>query len=192
MFGENLIKKKIYLTFDDGPDPIATPIVLDVLKKKDIKATFFCLGENLKKHQEVAARILLEGHQIGNHTYSHENGWGVDTSAYLSSVGRCEEVIKSFHQKNHSLIFRPPYGKIKIKQMNKLTHHYKIIMWSLMSGDFDIKQSTSNCLKVLMDKSRAGDIVLFHDKASTISKLDKVLPEYLDYCHKEGLEFSLL
>ena len=123
-------KKEVFLTFDDGPDPNVTPWVLDQLKVFKAKATFFCVGNNVEKFPDLYDRIINEGHSVGNHTYSHVNGWETDYEKYIVNVKKCSHVFGSS-------LFRPPHGRINRRQIKKLKSTYKIIMWSLLSGDFD-------------------------------------------------------
>jgi peptidoglycan/xylan/chitin deacetylase (PgdA/CDA1 family) len=182
---------KIYLTFDDGPDPKSTPIILSILRESNVKAIFFCLGENAAKYPDLLKRIIEEGHLVGNHSQSHVSGWRQDTDAYMKSVRQCQEIMGAIAGSSPTL-FRPPYGRMKPGQIKSTLNDYEIVMWSLMSGDFDPRLSAEKCLHFVKEKTRRGDIVLFHDQASTIRKLEKVLPQYLEYCRTGGLEFSLI
>ena len=144
--------KKIYLTFDDGPIPDVTEWVLDLLKSEEIKATFFCIGDNIKKHPEVYKRILSEGHQTGNHTFNHLNGWKTYTKSYLGNFKLCETEHLKLNTE-HSFLFRPPYGKIKPKQSKAIRNlGYKIIMWDVLSCDFDSSVSEEKCLENVVFK----------------------------------------
>jgi len=165
-------EKIIYLTFDDGPVPGVTDFVLEQLEKFNAKATFFCVGENVEKHPDQFSKIIEKGHSFGNHTYNHIKGWNVGNSEYLGSVKKCHEVIEQAirdtvlqnPEENISKnLFRPPYGKIKKSQINALQDYYKIIMWTVLTGDFDKKQSPESCLRQAIKYSRQGSIVIFHD-----------------------------
>ena len=165
-------KNNIYLTFDDGPTPGVTDLVLDKLKAYGAKATFFCLGNNSKKHPDLFNRIIAEGHAIGNHTYNHMNGWKNTTSDFLADVRSFEE----FHQ---TKLFRPPYGKLTPSQITALKKEYKIVMWSILSLDYDTRVSPQKCQETTFRKLKPGSIVVFHDsekaKRNMLPTLDKVL-----------------
>ncbi len=175
----------IYLTFDDGPIPQVTPWVLSILEKYKAKATFFCIGDNCKKHTGILKQIIEEGHSIGNHTFNHLNGWKTNTSLYIKNVIKAEEVIGFL--KNRSLLFRPPYGKLTTKQSKILQKKgYKIIMWDVLSADFDISVSEEKCLKNVIKNIRPGSIVVFHDSLKAEKKLRYTLPKVLEYVSDKG------
>ncbi|HUH47316.1 MAG TPA: polysaccharide deacetylase family protein [Arenibacter sp.] len=181
----------VYLTFDDGPIPGITPWVLDELKKHQAKATFFCIGENVAKHPEIFKRISAEGHAVGNHTYNHLNGWKTETSEYIENVLKCEESLKSNSDPDvypdSKLLFRPPYGRIKSSQAKLLQNKgYKIVMWKIISYDFDAGISEEECLQNVLGKIRPGSVVVFHDSLKAEKNLRYVLPKVLDYIGKKG------
>lgn len=178
-------EKVIYLTFDDGPIPEVTPWVLETLKKFNAKATFFCVGENVKKHPEVFQEVLSQGHSVGNHTYNHLNGWATDNIPYFHNVRHCANLVKSS-------LFRPPYGRLMPKQAQFLQRHYRIIMWDVLSGDFDPKITQDQCLKNVKMKTKPGSIVVFHDSLKSFEKLQVVLPEVLQYFSEKGYRFEAL
>lgn len=182
-------EKVIYLTFDDGPIPEVTEYVLDLLKKYQVKATFFCVGENIKKHPEVYERLLSEGHKTGNHTYNHLKGFDTNDEDYLNNVQLCDDVMK---EQQGRKLFRPPYGKIKRSQAKKLQHDYEIVMWEVLSNDFMKSVTSEECLKKSIAKTSKGSIVLFHDSVKTSSKIQYVLPRYLEHFIKKGFRFELL
>jgi peptidoglycan/xylan/chitin deacetylase (PgdA/CDA1 family) len=176
--------KGIYLTFDDGPHPEATPFVLDELKKYNAKATFFCIGKNVVEHPGIYKRIISEGHRIGNHTFNHLNGWKVDDRLYLQNILEAKKYIDSD-------LFRPPYGKISKFQLQLLrAPGFKIIMWSVLSGDFDIKLSSEKCLKNVLNNSVNGSIIVFHDSEKAFNHLRYVLPKVLKSLSDEGFVFE--
>jgi len=175
-------KENIYLSFDDGPDLASTPFVLETLKSYNAKATFFCIGENAKAHPQIIEQIVAEGHSIGNHSYSHPSGWSTNTAEYLADVEKCNKVLGS-------KIFRPPYGRLKPAQLKALKDSYKIIMWDVMSGDFEDQLSDEQCLKNITENAKAGSIVLLHDTAKSINKLKSVLPKVLEHFDAKGLKF---
>ena len=176
-------QKKIYLTFDDGPVPVITDWVLDVLKQENISATFFCVGENVTKHPELFQRIISEKHSIGNHTFNHLNGWDSHTFRYLKNIQKCAEVVKSN-------LFRPPYGRIKKSQYAILNSQYSIIMWDVLSGDYDQKNSPEKCLNNVTDAVRNGSIVVFHDSYKAQKNIEYVLPRFIEYAKSNGFEFA--
>lgn len=193
-------QKKIYVTFDDGPIPEVTPWVLGELKKHNAKATFFCIGDNIEKNRAVLQQVIDSGHAIGNHTFNHLNGWKTHNNKYFDNIKKCDEILSnSGYQNSGTILFRPPYGKIKKSQIKKIlalnanqTYKYKIIMWDLLSYDFDTTLSPEKCLSNLINKTRNGSIVVFHDSLKAFPILKKVLPSYLDYLNKNKYEFGLL
>jgi len=171
----------IYLTFDDGPHPLATPFVLDQLKSYQAKASFFCIGKNIVENPEIFNRILTEGHSIGHHTHNHFNGWHTETSQYLNNYDKAATLVPSN-------LFRPPYGRITREQAKKIQEHPrggKIFMWTVLSGDFDIKLSPEKCLKNVLKHLRPGSIVVFHDSAKAWDRMSYCLPSVLDYCQSK-------
>lgn len=187
-------EKNIYLTFDDGPIESITTWVLDVLKKHGIEATFFCVGANIEKHPEIYKRIIEDGHQTGNHTYNHLNGWNTHTRTYLKNVLMCEQILKStpspIERAGVRPLFRPPYGKAKKSQISNLSSQYSIIMWDVLSGDYDKNTSNEKCLSNVIDNVRNGSIVLFHDSIKAESNLKYALPRFIEWALKEGYVFK--
>jgi len=186
----NTSEKILYFTFDDGPHPEATPFVLNELKKFDAIATFFCIGKNVADHPVIYNRILNEGHSVGNHTYSHYNGWRVKNDVYLKDVLEASRYIDSS-------LFRPPYGKITIFQARQLPavmkgSKVKVIMWDVVSADFDEKVSDQQCLENVIFNSKQGSIIVFHDSEKTFSKIQYVLPKALEFFSKKGYRFEAL
>lgn len=177
-------EKKIYLTFDDGPHPVATPFVLDILKKYDAKATFFCIGKNVAAHPEIFQRILSENHSVGNHTQDHLNGWHSDTETYIKNVELARGYIKSS-------LFRPPYGKIRSAQVKKM-QQYRIIMWDVLSGDFDKAVSPQSCFENVRNHTNNGSIIVFHDSEKAWDKMSNTLPLVLEHFSKKGFQFSAI
>ena len=179
----------VYLTFDDGPIPEVTPWVLNELKKHHAKATFFCIGENVQKHPEVFKRILSEGHQIGNHTFNHLNGWKTETSEYVENVEKAERQMRV----NNSELFRPPYGKITPKQAKVLKKKgFKIVMWDIISYDFDADITPEECLQNVLKKIQPGSVVVFHDSLKAEKNLRYVLPKVLEFISEKGWNPSLI
>lgn len=175
-------EKSVYLTFDDGPHPVVTPFVLDELKKYNAKATFFCIGKNITAFPDIYKRIIEEGHQVGNHTHNHLNGWKTPDITYLDDVETAARHI-------HSTLFRPPYGRIRSAQVKKL-QHYRIIMWDLLSGDFDESLSGENCLQNCIVNTNAGSIIVFHDSEKGWVRLNYCLPLFIQHLYREGYIFS--
>lgn len=178
--GENAV----YLTFDDGPHPTITPWVLDELKKAEAQATFFCIGENVQKYPEIFQRILDEGHAVGNHTQHHLNGWNTPEAEYLQDVVLAAKYI-------HSNLFRPPYGRIRSGQAKGIDKAMnqpdaKIIMWDVLSGDFDPSFSAVQCLSHITDHAKVGSIIVFHDSEKAYQNLSYVLPAAIGFLRSEG------
>jgi peptidoglycan/xylan/chitin deacetylase (PgdA/CDA1 family) len=190
--------KVIYLTFDDGPHPEITAWVMDELKKHQIKATFFCVGENLKKHTETAKQLLTEGHQIGNHTMHHIKGWKHKNDDYLRDIESCETEIRDIHEqldieKAQPRLFRPPYGQIKPSQIKLLRNKgYEIIQWSDLSCDYDKHLNCEKSLSALVKNAKPGSIVVFHDSEKAEHQLKQILPSYLEAMLAEGFTFETL
>jgi peptidoglycan/xylan/chitin deacetylase (PgdA/CDA1 family) len=190
--------KVIYLTFDDGPHPEITAWVMDELKKHQIKATFFCVGENLKKHTETAKQLLTEGHQIGNHTMHHIKGWKHKNDDYLRDIESCETEIRDIHEqldieKAQPRLFRPPYGQIKPSQIKLLRNKgYEIIQWSDLSCDYDKHLNCDKSLSALVKNAKPGSIVVFHDSEKAEHQLKQILPSYLEAMLAEGFTFETL
>ena len=184
--------KKIYLTFDDGPIPDVTEWVLDLLKSEEIKATFFCIGDNIKKHPEVYKRILSEGHQTGNHTFNHLNGWKTYTKSYLGNFKLCETEHLKLNTE-HSFLFRPPYGKIKPSQSKAIRQlGYKIIMWDVLSYDFDPTISVEKCLENVISNTEQGSIIVFHDSLKAEKNLKYALPKAIQILKNRGFVFDVI
>ncbi|WP_454801584.1 polysaccharide deacetylase family protein [Mucilaginibacter phyllosphaerae] len=178
----------IYLTFDDGPIPIVTPFVLNILKKYNARATFFCIGDNVSKHPDVFAEVKKAGHAIGNHTYNHLRGWATDSQTYLENYLKADAVLDT-------PLFRPPYGRIKRKQIKMLKQarpDIQIIMWDVLSGDFDMALNRSESLNYVLKNAADGSIVLFHDSLKAFHKLEYVLPLVLEHFTKQGYTFAAL
>lgn len=177
--------KVIYLTFDDGPVPEVTPQVLDILDKYDVKATFFSVGENVNKHPETYNEILRRGHKTGNHTYNHLKGFSATVDEYVENVSKAAEYIDS-------TLFRPPYGRITFKQKKALESDYQIIMWDIITHDYNRKLSPKTIMNTIKRYSRNGSIVVFHDSIKAKENVLKVLPQAIDYWKNEGYEFGTL
>jgi peptidoglycan/xylan/chitin deacetylase (PgdA/CDA1 family) len=181
----------IYLTFDDGPTPEITDWTLKILKEFDAKATFFCIGNNIEKHPELFRDIISHGHAIGNHTHNHLKGWKTKTKNYLQDISKTEFVMSSQSYKTN--LFRPPYGRIKSKQAKQLiVLGYYIIMWDVLTFDWDKDISHETCLKNVIDNTSNGSIVVFHDSIKASKNMMNVLPKVLEHYSKLGYTFKAL
>ncbi len=199
-------EKIVYLTFDDGPIPNVTDFVLNTLKDHGAKATFFCIGDNIRKHPAIFERLKAEGHQIGNHTFNHLKGWDTDDDLYLENYQKCQELTQTH-------LFRPPYGRIKKSQIRKLlsvfslqfsvskpptencplpTEKLQIVMWDVLSGDFDIHLSPEKCYKNVVNNSVNGSIIVFHDSLKAFDRLQYALPKALTFFTQNGYQFGVL
>jgi peptidoglycan/xylan/chitin deacetylase (PgdA/CDA1 family) len=193
----------VYLTFDDGPIPEVTPWVLDELKKHNAKATFFCIGENVQKHPEIFRRIIAEGHAVGNHTFNHLKGTKTETREYVENVEKARRQMiddgsekmdnsKTSNQQsaisNQQSLFRPPYGKITSKQAKILQQKgFKIVMWDIISYDFDATISEEKCLQNVLKNIRPGSVLVFHDSLKAEKNLRYVLPKILEFLTEKQL-----
>ena len=185
-------KKVIYLTFDDGPVPDFTPWVLDILKHHGAKATFFCVGENVKKYPRIYRQILSDGHSVGNHTFNHLKGWNTSIKKYVKNTLKAEAYMER-HGKLKKKLFRPPHGRIRPVQAKRLRSlGYKIVMWDVLSGDFDQSLSKKECLELTIKHIEEGSIVVFHDSDKSFKNLDYVLPRVLVHFKEQGFEFKPL
>jgi peptidoglycan/xylan/chitin deacetylase (PgdA/CDA1 family) len=184
-------EKKIYLTFDDGPIPEVTEWVLEQLALFNAKGTFFCVGENIIKHPEILKKIINDGHLVANHTQNHLKGWKTENDLYLNNFHLCEKSIESIKKEKYNL-FRPPYGQLKRKQADEILRTHKILMWSVLTKDYDANFDEVQCLKNAIKKTRNGSIVLFHDSLKAKKNLRYVLPKYLEHFSKKGYKFEII
>lgn len=178
----------IYLTFDDGPIPIVTPFVLNILKQYNAKATFFCIGDNVRKHPDIFEQVKNEGHAIGNHTYNHLKGWDTADNIYIENFLQADKLL-------NTKLFRPPYGRAKrsqIKLLKKAKEGLKIVMWNVLSADFDMNITPEQCLDNVLKNTKSGDIVLFHDSLKARERLQYALPRALEIWTTAGYEFKAL
>lgn len=187
--------KILYLTFDDGPTPEITNWTLNTLKQYNAKATFFCIGNNIEKHPEIFNSIIEEGHHIGNHTHNHVKGWKTTKRAYINNVEQAQDTIVKSITKNKHLpktnLFRPPFGKIKNSQAKALIKlKYKIIMWSVISIDWDKKLSKEQCLKNVIKYAKNGNIIVFHDSIKASKNMTYALPKVLEHFNNKGYIFK--
>lgn len=172
----------LYLTFDDGPDPISTPPLLEILKKSAVRAVFFCNGERAEKHPELIKTIIESGHIVGNHTYSHFDSWRTGSQDYINDVLKASPFTSD-------KLFRPPYGHLKLNQYKYLKKNYRIIFWDIMPYDFDSEFGASRSLKVLKDKIRPGSVIVLHDKPT--STAIQFLDEFIRYAKEEKYNFQV-
>lgn len=195
-------EKTVYLTFDDGPVPNVTDFVLNTLKSFGAKATFFCIGDNIVKHPAIFERVKNEGHAIGNHTFNHLKGWKTDDETYVSNFLKCQELTQTH-------LFRPPYGRIKKSQIRKLQSAVRssqpsagepqtascklqIVMWDVLSGDFDTSLSPEKCYQNVIDNTKNGAIIVFHDSLKAFDRLQYALPKTIRYLSERGYQFGTL
>ncbi len=178
-------EKDVYLTFDDGPIPESTPWVLDLLKKYNLKASFFCIGENVVKHPDIYARLIEEGHRVGNHTQTHVSGWATDDDIYLNEIKTAGQYISTN-------IFRPPYGRISRSQSERVNKNFKIIMWDVLSGDFDTKLSAEDCYNNIVSNVSSGSILVFHDSLKAKPRLHGSLERVIEFLNREGYTFKTI
>lgn len=174
--------KNIFLTFDDGPTPGITEWVLSVLKEHNAKATFFCLGKNVENNQSLFKQIITEGHSVGNHGYDHIKGWRTRNEIYFHNIRKASKHI-------NSNLFRPPYGRIKPSQISQLKKDFKIIMWDVLTRDYNSNLKKETCLKRTLHSIKSGSIILFHDTKKAEKNLKYVLPKVLKYYSEKGFRF---
>jgi peptidoglycan/xylan/chitin deacetylase (PgdA/CDA1 family) len=181
----NETEKIIYLTFDDGPVPGVTTAALSFLKQFNAQATFFCVGENVQQHPDIYANILVDGHTVGNHTHHHTDGWTLSTKAYSQDVQECARSVQSN-------LFRPPYGRLRQSQLRLLQQHYSVVMWDVLTCDFDQRLTGDDCLQLAVQLTRSGSIVVFHDSIKAKERMLYALPNYLETMSENGWTFSAL
>lgn len=177
--------QEIFLTFDDGPVPEATPQVLDILDQYAVKATFFCVGANVERNPALYHELISRGHGIGNHSYAHTPANKASTEDYLAGIERC-------HQLAPSSLFRPPHGIINRTVAKRLRPHFTLVMWSVLSGDFDPELSPDRCLKNTLHYTKPGSIIVFHDSIKAAPRMLQVLPEYIRVCQEKGVHFGVI
>ncbi|MGQ7946307.1 polysaccharide deacetylase family protein [Flavobacterium sp. WC2509] len=185
-------ENKIYLTFDDGPTPDVTEWVLEKLQKQQVKATFFCIGKNIDSNPDLFKKVINDGHAIGNHTFNHLNGWKTNTADYLENAALCQSAIYE-HQPVNPKLFRPPYGKIKTSQSKRLRElGFKIIMWDVLSADFDQTITPEKCLENVIENVVSGSVIIFHDSVKGYKNLEYVLPRSLQILKDKGFTFDTI
>ncbi len=181
----NRKERKVYLTFDDGPIPEATPFILATLKERGIKATFFMVGENAFRHPELLERVKAEGHAIGNHTYNHMGGAKHSINTYMENIRKADAIL-------HTHLFRPPHGWMRISQYAWLSRKYKVVMWDLVTRDYSRLLTADDVVNNIKRYARNGSIITFHDSLKSIDKLHTALPESLDWLIANGYSFGVL
>lgn len=181
----NAHERTLYLTFDDGPTPEVTPWVLDTLAEHRARATFFLVGRNAERHSDLLQRMRSEGHSIGNHTYSHVNGWSTPASDYLADADSAQAITGT-------RLFRPPYGRITRKQYAQLRQRFDVVMWDVLSLDFDSRTTPEACLRNVVQRARNGSIIVFHDSIKAAQPLRFALPRALEAWRAQGFRFAAL
>nr|WP_262908631.1 polysaccharide deacetylase family protein [Hymenobacter translucens] len=183
----------LYLTFDDGPIPGETPFVLEQLARFDAKGTFFCVGDNLARHPDIARQVLAAGHRLANHTQHHVSGWAVSRPEYLAEVVRCQQELDALLPAPEARpLMRPPYGRITPPLAQDLRATHQVVMWDLLTCDYDATLNPEKCLRNAIRYSRPGSIVVFHDSVKASRNLRYVLPRYLEHFAGQGYRFAAL
>lgn len=183
--------KTVYLTFDDGPIPEVTPQILAILRAKDVKATFFCVGDNVRKYPELLTAILADGHRVGNHTFHHLPGWQTKTVDYLQDVSEAECLIPKGER--WCPLFRPPYGRMRVSQKQALLKAgYKIVLWDVLTHDYNSRYSPDKMLAIVRRYTRPGSVVVFHDSLRSNERMLKTLPRAIDFWQSQGYTLGLL
>ena len=172
-------EKAVYITFDDGPIPVLTDEILGILAKYNASATFFCVGENVMRNPEIYARILEQGHSVGNHTFQHLKGWSTNYMEYLDNIREAGKYINSG-------LFRPPYGLMSYRQAKAVAREYRVVMWSVLTKDYDPDVTREECLQIALNGIRPGAIIVFHDNLKAREKVLYALPRLLEHLEKEG------
>lgn len=178
-------EKILFLTFDDGPTPDISDFILESLRQFNAYATFFCVGQNIQRHPDVFQKCITLGHSIGNHTYSHKNGWKTSNIEYFRDIEKFNEIFKT-------KLFRPPYGRLKLSQLRHLNRMFDIYLWSVLSYDFDNNISADICLKNIIRYSDNGSIIVFHDNVKAIKNLSYALPRVLQHFSEKGFKFNAI
>jgi peptidoglycan-N-acetylglucosamine deacetylase len=180
-------QRSLYLTFDDGPVPGPTEFVIETLSRYNCPATFFCIGDNVRKHDRIYKNLLSAGHATGNHTFNHVNGWRTSDEEYLANIRKCDQVVDN--NKAPSKLFRPPYGRIRRTQIRRLTD-YRIIMWDVLSLDYEKRLNPEKCLRNSLAATRPGSIIVFHDSQKAERNLTYALPRLIEHFLEKGFVFK--
>lgn len=178
-------EKTIYLTFDDGPTPDITPQILDILDRYGVKATFFCVGDNVRHYPDMFEEIKRRGHRVGNHTMNHLSGFNVSTGYYMRNVAKADELI-------HSDLVRPPYGRVKPSQFRELKKKYRVVLWDVITRDYNPRISPKTVFRIVHWFSRDGSIVVFHDSKKASKNMLPVLPKAIEFYIQHNYKFGLL
>ncbi len=178
-------RKSIYLTFDDGPIPEVTPTVLKILREREIKATFFCVGDNIVKHPDVFDQVIADGHTVGSHTFHHLNGFKTNCKTYIDDALKASELVSS-------TLFRPPYGRITFCQYIHLRPKFRIVLWSILSGDYLADFTAQDCVNTVLPNIKKGDIIVFHDSIKAAPRMLEALPIVIDQLKERGYHFETL
>ena len=178
------LDKEIWLTFDDGPTPEVTPWILSVLKKENVKATFFLVGQQIEEFPELVGAIIKDGHKIANHSYSHKNGWLTNKEKYLEDIDNCQELMPN------NKLFRPPYGKITKAQIAVLKEKYKIILWDVLSYDFKQNTSPKKVQENIIQNTTSGSIILMHNNLMSFKNVKPILEKTIQKLKAKGYNFS--
>jgi len=189
-------RKELFLTFDDGPVSGPTDFVLETLMRLTAKATFFCIGDNIRKYPEVFRKVVAHGHVVANHTFNHQNGWKTNTDNYVENTRKCNQEIRAHlyaeePQGTPTHLFRPPYGRITRSQISALSD-YKIIMWDVLSVDYNSNLSSERCLRNTIGATRNGSVIVFHDSFKAEKNLMYALPRYVEHFSSLGFEFNVI
>jgi peptidoglycan/xylan/chitin deacetylase (PgdA/CDA1 family) len=186
-------EKTVFLTFDDGPIPEVTEFVLEQLDAFEIKATFFCIGDNVQKNPEILKKIIESKHRIGNHTFNHLKGWNTDGNIYIKNIEKCQKELSKLSPSVSTKLFRPPFGRIKKSQIPLVKElGFDIVMWTTLSQDYRVDVSSEKCLKATLNATRNGSIVVFHDSLKARKNLEHVLPRYIESLLEDGYTFQVL
>ena len=178
-------KNNVWLTFDDGPTPEVTPFILNTLRKMDIKATFFLVGEQIDRYPELFNQIINDGHRVANHTYSHINSWKSKSSVYLNDIEKCQKFMPGNN------LFRPPYGRITPSQIMRLKKKYQIILWDVLSWDFSLSISSKKVKQNVLKNTTEGSIIVFHNNEKSFNTLKKILEKTLIELKQKKISFSI-
>ena len=178
------LDKEIWLTFDDGPTPEVTPWILSILKKENVKATFFLVGQQIEEFPELVGAIIKDGHTIANHSYSHKNGWLTNKEKYLEDIDNCQELMP------YNKLFRPPYGKITKAQIALLKEKYKIILWDVLSYDFKQNTSPKKVQENIIQNTTSGSIIVMHNNQMSFKNLEPILEKTIQQLRAKGYNFS--
>ncbi len=177
-------ENNIWLTFDDGPSEQTTPFILKTLKEEQIKATFFLIGKQIKKHPALFKKIIEEGHTVANHSYTHKNGWLSNNTSYINDVEKCQKLMPA------NTLFRPPYGKISPKQIKRLKKKYQIILWDVLSWDFSTHITSKKIKENVLKNTSSGSIIVFHNNKQSLKNLKQILKEIIRKLKAKGFSFS--